>query len=97
MELIKKINYNMVLLVAYVVKCLVIPVSFADSLALLVLASPVLLKMYVKSKEPKLEDTLLFKEVEALRKDVNYLKSELNAANVAAMVKTPIPTKKYFG
>jgi hypothetical protein len=94
MELIKKINYNLILLIAYVVKCLVMPVSFADSFALLVLASPVLLKMYLKSKEPKPVDTVIYKELEQMKKDVNYLKSEMSAANVASVMKSP---KKYFG
>lgn len=94
MELINKINYNMTLLVAYVVKCLVMPVSFADSVALLVLASPVLLKMYLKSKEPKPIDSALSKELEQLKKDVNYLKGEMSTANVASIAKAP---KKYFG
>lgn len=97
MELIKKIDYNLILLVAYVVKCLAISVSFADSFALLILASPILLKRYLKAKEPKAIDSSLVREVDALKKDVIYLKSELSAANVSAMVKAPAPAKKYFG
>jgi hypothetical protein len=95
MELIKKVNYNLVILVAYVVKCLVTPVSFADSVVLLALVSPVLLKMYLKIKEPKPLDPSIYKELDQLKKDVQYLKSEMSAANVASVIKAP--TKKYFG
>lgn len=106
-----QVNYAILCSLAYLVKTMVIPASFADSIILVCLFSLVGFQKFLKFKEPKVTPLDLYKEEMAKaikiladqnlssQKQIKELTTSISNVssklNISGMVKTT-ETRKYF-
>lgn len=74
MMVIKKLNAPTVALFAYLVKCLVLPIGYADSIIMTVLVAAYATKLHFDNKVSQKDSEQIRKELQDVKNAVNSLK-----------------------